>query len=635
MYPLFHGVILLVFTFKLTFCDNTICTPLLSGLHYAQTDSSKIAVQKWLTDNYERLKAMQFVPTKKDEIQPRGFFTLSHLRKEAEDQRKQNYSKAHITNDLDWVLHKQLDQIEPMLNSNPKKAHNKFKKLFTEFKSPRAMFGMAVALNKLAMRTAKKSENLKDITKRELEDVKKKRTDEPTALQLNNESDLEQSTGKEKTLTDSQRVFKRAHERHHEANSLQGKAADRFCHVITMDDVPLYLLVTSGKACLELRRQRKEKEKLIKILTTLKDKFPNSIEYPSELGFEYLQRRQYRKAIEVYKQILERWSSRALKENLLLGVAMHLSKKYSKAEVDALFQTPLKTSMINDISKSFKHLSESYYQSGFKKEAEEINNIGAELGLFMSKWQKGMYDNKYYFPRLTAKPIWNLEDLENVGQSLKSLASNWQIIKKEALNALFGHHDNFHEEAANLRAEGLWQELVLYENGRKVEDGCNLAPKTCALLEKYINEEAVKCQRGQIKFSVLHPGTHIHPHIGPTNTRLRAHLGLKVPEEGLVEMRIADQRVRWSEGKVFVIDDSFEHEVWHQGNGIRVVLLIDFWHPDVSEAQRKLMPPLQVEEANIDRTTVFHISGIVSEITDGLSKYSTKNVITNPKSVYV
>ena len=81
---------------------------------------------------------------------------------------------------MDYVLHNELDKIERLLNSNPKKAHNRFKKLYTDYKSPRALFGMARALNKLAMRTGKKSDNLKDMTKKELEDAKKKRTEEPT-----------------------------------------------------------------------------------------------------------------------------------------------------------------------------------------------------------------------------------------------------------------------------------------------------------------------------------------------------------------------------------------------------------------------------------------------------------------------
>ena len=39
-------------------------------------------------------------------------------------------------------------------------------------------------------------------------------------------------------------------------------------------------------------------------------------------------------------------------------------------------------------------------------------------------------------------------------------------------------------------------------------------------------------------------------------------------------------------------DDSFEHEVVHEGNEYRVILLMDFWNPDVTEEQKKsLVPP--------------------------------------------
>lgn len=30
-----------------------------------------------------------------------------------------------------------------------------------------------------------------------------------------------------------------------------------------------------------------------------------------------------------------------------------------------------------------------------------------------------------------------------------------------------------------------------------------------------------------------------------------------------------------------VFDDSFEHEVLHEGDEARTVLLVNFWHPDV------------------------------------------------------
>lgn len=44
----------------------------------------------------------------------------------------------------------------------------------------------------------------------------------------------------------------------------------------------------------------------------------------------------------------------------------------------------------------------------------------------------------------------------------------------------------------------------------------------------------------QIKFSVMQPGTHVWPHTGPTNCRLRMHLGLVIPKHGC-RIRCTDQ----------------------------------------------------------------------------------------------
>ena len=86
------------------------------------------------------------------------------------------YAKAHLTNEVDYVLRKELDKYELLIHGNPKKAHNGFKKLYVNFKSPRALFGMGVALNKLALRTAQKAANLKTLTDQDLESVKRTRS---------------------------------------------------------------------------------------------------------------------------------------------------------------------------------------------------------------------------------------------------------------------------------------------------------------------------------------------------------------------------------------------------------------------------------------------------------------------------
>ena len=72
---------------------------------------------------------------------------------------------------------------------------------------------------------------------------------------------------------------------------------------------------------------RKEKEELIKALILMKVKFPNALEYASELAMEYLKRRQFRKAVNEYELIIKRWPNKALKEKVLLGLILTLTKK--------------------------------------------------------------------------------------------------------------------------------------------------------------------------------------------------------------------------------------------------------------------------------------------------------------------
>lgn len=94
----------------------------------------------------------------------------------------------------------------------------------------------------------------------------------------------------------------------------------------------------------------------------------------------------------------------------------------------------------------------------------------------------------------------------------------------------------FTEESEQLREKGDWKQLELFSRGVK-RSQCNKAPRTCQLVSEF--EPAAGCRRGQVKFSVMEPDTHVWPHCGPTNCRLRAHLGLVVPSN--VTIRVASE----------------------------------------------------------------------------------------------
>jgi len=94
-------------------------------------------------------------------------------------------------------------------------------------------------------------------------------------------------------------------------------------------------------------------------------------------------------------------------------------------------------------------------------------------------------------------------------------------------------------------------------------DGCNPAtPAACALGKELDGTQATLLRLG---YSIVHPGTHILPHWGPTNDQLKAHLGLVVPTlptggsgsgSRCAEFTVGGERGTWHEGEAIVFDDS-------------------------------------------------------------------------------
>ncbi|XP_026983828.1 aspartyl/asparaginyl beta-hydroxylase isoform X4 [Sagmatias obliquidens] len=192
----------------------------------------------------------------------------------------------------------------------------------------------------------------------------------------------------------------------------------------------------------------------------------------------------------------------------------------------------------------------------------------------------GTDDGRFYF---------HLGDaMQRVGNK-ESLERNWKLIRDEGLAVMDRAQGLFLPEDENLREKGDWSQFTLWQQGRKNENACKGARKTCALLDKF--PETTGCRRGQIKYSVMHPGTHVWPHTGPTNCRLRMHLGLVIPKEGC-KIRCANETKTWEEGKVLIFDDSFEHEVWQDATSFRLIFIVDVWHPELTPHQRRSLPAI-------------------------------------------
>lgn len=177
------------------------------------------------------------------------------------------------------------------------------------------------------------------------------------------------------------------------------------------------------------------------------------------------------------------------------------------------------------------NLGDCLQRLGRKEEAKDVFRSGAVKKMFLSEYQRSLYNVE----NLKAQPFWIKEET-TYAKALSELEKNWEKIKEEGLNALKAK-GLFKNEAENLRDFGDWKQFDLFLRGTKNTENCVQTPITCGIIESF--PEARLCKRGQVKFSVMHPGTHVWPHCGPTNCRLRAHLGLVVPDG--TKIRVAEE----------------------------------------------------------------------------------------------
>jgi aspartate beta-hydroxylase len=131
----------------------------------------------------------------------------------------------------------------------------------------------------------------------------------------------------------------------------------------------------------------------------------------------------------------------------------------------------------------------------------------------------------------------------------------------------------------NFVGKGSWNVEYFYLQGEEQHEAHRLCPNTSAVLKRCMPMGPSQ----QVFCSVLGGYSHIAPHCGPINTRLVCHLGLIVPPD--CALRVGSEVATWQEGKCLVFDDSFEHEAWNNGDSERIVLLIQFWHPELTEAE--------------------------------------------------
>ncbi|XP_061294803.1 aspartyl/asparaginyl beta-hydroxylase isoform X2 [Bos javanicus] len=365
------------------------------------------------------------------------------------------------------------------------------------------------------------------------------------------------------------------------SNEILRRAIETYQEAASLPDAPTDLVKLSLKRRSDRQQFLGHMRGSLLTLQKLVQLFPDDTALKNDLGVGYLLIGDNDSAKKVYEEVLSVTPNDGFAK-VHYGFILKAQNKIAES-IPYLKEGIESGDPGTDDGRFYFHLGDAMQRVG-NKEAYRWYELGHQRGHFASVWQRSLYNVQ----GLKAQPWWTPTET-GYTELVKSLERNWKLIRDEGLAAMDRTHGLFLPEDENLREKGDWSQFTLWQQGRKNENACKGAPKTCSLLDKF--PETTGCRRGQIKYSIMHPGTHVWPHTGPTNCRLRMHLGLVIPKEGC-KIRCANETRTWEEGKVLIFDDSFEHEVWQDAASFRLIFIVDVWHPELTPHQRRSLPAI-------------------------------------------
>ncbi len=198
----------------------------------------------------------------------------------------------------------------------------------------------------------------------------------------------------------------------------------------------------------------------------------------------------------------------------------------------------------------------------------------------------------YHYPKLVPHEFFAREQFP----WLEKAEAYTDVIREEFLSVLnkesgFEPYISYPNDApvnqwAELNNSPSWSAFHLIKEGERVAVNADQCPQTMEMLS-HVPMPIQASRTPSAMFSLLKPKTKIPPHTGVSNVRVITHLPLIIPAD--CGFRVGNDTREWQPGNAWVFDDTIEHEAWNNSEKVRVVLIFDTWHPDLSLAERAMI----------------------------------------------
>ena len=184
-----------------------------------------------------------------------------------------------------------------------------------------------------------------------------------------------------------------------------------------------------------------------------------------------------------------------------------------------------------------------------------------------------------------SRPVWNISSVTDLLESnIKSITDEYKALQENC-----SYYEKLRAKCDSKYSNSVdnWKVYHLMDEGMMTSANLLHCPTVAKVLASL---NICACSLGYAYFSTLSGKTTIEPHYGVTNVKLRVQIPLlNQPNLSDCYITINKQDYLYEEGKAIIFDDSYLHSVKNESRIDRVVLLIDIWHPDLSEKDIKTL----------------------------------------------
>jgi hypothetical protein len=160
----------------------------------------------------------------------------------------------------------------------------------------------------------------------------------------------------------------------------------------------------------------------------------------------------------------------------------------------------------------------------------------------------------------------------------KALEAEFPRIREEVLTAL-SLQKSLPDYGYVGAIEGQWKSLILIDNAQIRPHLPEQLPLLFELLKTFPHYPRFP----EAQISVLGPHSRIVPHSDVGNYYVTCHLPLVIPEN--CGIRVGGETRHWQEGRCLFFQNQFEHSAWNESDQQRIVLIVDFLHPELSSEE--------------------------------------------------